>query len=168
MLPLHLRLLRQLDMVLWLSQELAVQWDNTTGTLAVPSPNGSKSQWLEPAGQRTTGALGCAAGRTGPGGLTSALQRQFGQWLFDNQIREQQLVDQNYRRIESELHLNVQLYAQQSYPRLRPAAREELALHAFLWDSWERLRQYVRLAPPKSLDEGPAQGAVAGFSTSSP
>lgn len=104
--------------------------------------------------------------------LTSALQRRFGQRLFDDQSREK-LANRNRREGESlgTFAADVQLYAHRGYPQFQASAREELALHAFLRGlAPEGLRQHVRLAMPQSLDEAlrEAERAEAVFSTTSP
>ena len=97
---------------------------------------------LAPADQRDLGAL------------TRALERRFGQRAVGGHTRE---LLTRHRRQEGErlgaYAADLQLYARRGYPGIPAAARDEVALHAFLQGlAPPRLGQHVRLTMPPTLD----------------
>ncbi|CAL9692670.1 unnamed protein product [Knipowitschia caucasica] len=87
--------------------------------------------------------------------LMIGLERRFGKRLHAEESREQ--LSGLYRKEGENLGTfaaNIQFHTQRGYPQFPVAARDELALHAFLQGlTPERLRQYVRLARPRCLNE---------------
>ena len=86
--------------------------------------------------------------------LISALQRRFGQRVVTGHRRD--LLSTRRRREGERLGAyaaDLRLYAQRGYPDFPSAARDELALHAFLQGlTPPQLGQHVRLAGPLTLE----------------